>query len=108
MAARFVRRAIPDGAPRFRSRCRSSNSCSAGVYGVFHLRIGHSKRLCVLPALGTRDTAMITTFQDIRYAVRTLVKAPAFTLAAVASLALGIGANTTIFTLLNTLFLNPL
>lgn len=35
-------------------------------------------------------------------------QAPAFTIAAIVSLALGIGANTTIFTLLNTLFLNPL
>jgi predicted permease len=51
---------------------------------------------------------MDTTWQDFRYAVRTLVKAPAFTIAAILSLALGIGANTTIFTLLNTLFLNPL
>jgi len=51
---------------------------------------------------------MDTIWQDIRYAVRTLIKTPAFTLAAIVSLALGIGANTTIFTLLNTLFLNPL
>lgn len=51
---------------------------------------------------------MDTTWQDLRYAVRTLVKTPAFTIAAIVSLALGIGANTTIFTLLNTLFLNPL
>jgi predicted permease len=51
---------------------------------------------------------MATFWNDVRYAIRTLIKAPAFTLAAVVSLALGIGANTTIFTLLNTLFLNPL
>jgi predicted permease len=51
---------------------------------------------------------MATLWNDVRYAIRTLVKTPAFTLAAVVSLALGIGANTTIFTLLNTLFLNPL
>src|SRR3979409_654534 len=51
---------------------------------------------------------MDTTWQDLRYAVRTLVQAPAFTIAAIVSLALGIGANTTLFTLLNALFLNPL
>src|SRR5882672_8400000 len=51
---------------------------------------------------------MDTIWNDIRYSVRTLIKTPAFTIAAILSLSLGIGANTTIFTLLNTLFLNPL
>jgi hypothetical protein len=51
---------------------------------------------------------METMWQDIRYAVRTLTRTPSFTVAALGSLALGIGANTTVFTLLNTLFLNPL
>jgi predicted permease len=47
-------------------------------------------------------------FKDIRFALRTFMRSPAFTAAAVASLALGIGVNTAIFTLVNTLFLNPL
>jgi hypothetical protein len=46
--------------------------------------------------------------QDLRWAIRLAIRNRALTLVIVLSLALGIGANTTIFTLLNTLFLNPL
>jgi predicted permease len=47
-------------------------------------------------------------WRDVRFGLRTLTKSPTFTAAAVASLALGIGVNTAIFTVINTLFLNPL
>ncbi len=51
---------------------------------------------------------METLFQDMRYGFRMLFKSPGFTAVAALSLALGIGANTTIFTLINAIFLNPI
>jgi predicted permease len=51
---------------------------------------------------------MENLWRDLRFGVRALIKAPAFTAAAMLSLALGIGVNTTIFTVINSLFLNPL
>src|SRR4029453_17003259 len=46
--------------------------------------------------------------EDVKWATRLLLKNPLFTLAVVVSLGLGVGANTTIFSLVNEVLLNPL
>ena len=51
---------------------------------------------------------MSTFFQDIRFAVRTFMRNPSFTMVAVITMALGIGASTSMFSVVNGVLLRPL
>jgi len=66
----------------------------------------HTEQLRASPPAG--DPLVRTLLADLAYSVRVLLRAPSFSVAVIAVVALGIGANTAIFSIVNTVLLRPL
>ena len=75
------------------------------------LRYGWRRERPIEPASGGNGSTRMSIdnlLQDVRYAVRSYAKAPSFAIAILATLALGIGASTAIFSMVNGIILRPL
>src|SRR3954469_19207457 len=66
-----------------------------------------SSKLCPLFREGLKERVMSQLTQDLRFAVRNLSKQPGLALAAILTLALGIGVNSAIFSIVDSILLTP-
>ena len=73
-----------------------------------HLKLGSARRVRERVWETNRMAWLEDTWRDFRYAVRTLLRAPGFAIVAVLVMAIGIGANTALFTVVRSVLMKPL
>lgn len=103
---------LGDLAEEFEERAERDEAAARRWYwkqalGSVGANLGHRARVARRSRNGKGDGTMRNLLRNIRFALRTTGKNPAFSLMVIATLALGIGANTTIFSVVYGLVLNP-
>src|SRR5580698_6223305 len=104
-ALRKSNRVFPGGVPTGEKWGFLSFTCPASLNG--QRRADSVSPRAGLPTFSVWGATMSGWFRDARYAVRQLTKSPVFTLTAIVTLALGIGANSTIFSWMNSTLFTP-
>jgi predicted permease len=99
-----------------RSGCSEPDACQkvleeleGGAFAVAQPRAERRHGQSVASVEGLRSRNLVADFlRDLKYGLRSMARTPAFSFFAILALALGIGASTTVFTVVNSLLLHPL
>ena len=81
---------------------------SSGLLRAARRRAERRQGMSIAPVASRSSNLLADLLRDLKYGLRGIARAPAFAFFAILALALGIGASTTVFTVVNTLLLHPL